>query len=369
LTRLLAFVVAVVGLTPPVSGDTPVAFVVTRRVHEALRSELNTFAADAATTHRVRPVWLVGDWSGPETLRSDLKRAHANERIEGAVFVGPVPMHAFDMHGGPKPNPLYFEDFDLVFQDRNGDGIDDHYTGAPQLKLWTAQLRAVPGRTDPGLSELRTYLTKAAAHVRRPRPIDTPALAVTHRDWPDGAAQFARDYGTRLVGSTNLVQLGPADATVPAFEHLAATRHHGFRYLQVHSTESRQDFEGGPLNASTLRQWTGGAVVFVNHGCSTADWFLTERERHPHNTAQSWVFGRGSTLALLGNVRSGMVYQQNVLYQALLDGKPLGTAYRAAKQAAEDEMHHAYPDGTVISGIVLLGTPFLDQRDLRRPRR
>lgn len=30
-----------------------------------------------------------------------------------------------------------------------------------------------------------------------------------------------------------------------------------------------------------------------------------------------------------------------------------------AKKAAEEEMHHHYNDGTIVSGVVFIGNPFL----------
>lgn len=53
-----------------------------------------------------------------------------------------MPMHRFFMHEHANPNPVYFEDFDLRFVDKNKDGVDDAYEGKPQLKLWVANIRA-----------------------------------------------------------------------------------------------------------------------------------------------------------------------------------------------------------------------------------
>jgi hypothetical protein len=44
----------------------------------------------------------------------------------------------FFMHENANSNPLYYEDFGLVFVDRNMDGVDDAYLAKPQLKVWVA---------------------------------------------------------------------------------------------------------------------------------------------------------------------------------------------------------------------------------------
>jgi hypothetical protein len=73
----------------------------------------------------------------------------------------------------------------------------------------------------------------------------------------------------------------------------------------------------------------------------------------------SWIFGQSVGQALVGNVRTGMVYGQAALYQGLLKGDYLGKAYLAAKQSAEAEMHCGYPKGDTVSGVIFMGNPFL----------
>jgi hypothetical protein len=39
--------------------------------------------------------------------------------ISGIVLVGALPMHRFFMHEHANPHPVFYEDFDLVFIDKN----------------------------------------------------------------------------------------------------------------------------------------------------------------------------------------------------------------------------------------------------------
>ena len=73
----------------------------------------------------------------------------------------------------------------------------------------------------------------------------------------------------------------------------------------------------------------------------------------------SWVFGKGVGQAVVGNVRTGMVYGQQAIYERILAGDYLGKAYLAGKKAGEAEMHREYPNGEVVAGVLFIGNPFL----------
>ncbi len=116
---------------------------------------------------------------------------------------------------------------------------------------------------------------------------------------------------------------------------------------------------------SELAEFKTGALFTVNHGCSTANWARNEAEGNAPNTAMSWVFGKGIGQAVVGQVRVGMIYGQDRLYEAMLAGDYLGKAYLEAKKAAEAEMNHGDKEpGDIVSGVLFIGNPFLQIKSL-----
>jgi hypothetical protein len=85
-----------------------------------------------------------------------------------------------------------------------------------------------------------------------------------------------------------------------------------------------------------------------------------QKDERGRNTGMSWVFGRGVGQAVVGNVRTGMVYGQDALYERILAGDYLGKAYLELKRSSEAEMHREYTDGTVVGGVLFIGNPFIN---------
>ena len=350
---LLALIAA--GL--PLFALDPVALLVPRSTLQALESEIAQYQADVEARFPVRLIVVPGDWDNPEQVRSSIRGLIHSRKITGAVLVGALPMHQFFIHGAPRPDPLYYEAPDAAFDDRDHDGVDDHYRwSAGMMRIWVANVRGEAGANDPGIETLRRFFRKTHAYYSGQTRLENRGLAITDKDWPEGADHFAADPGRRWFGAN--IDICRA-ATVDFTRRMLAQHTYTVCYIQVHSTYERQDMEDGPLRAEEIAGWKTGALITINHGCSTCDWIGNATSDRKINTGMSWVFGQGVGEALIGNVRSGMVYDQDVIYARLLAGDYLGRAYFAAKQKAEDDMHRDYPAGDIISGLTLLGNPFL----------
>jgi hypothetical protein len=102
-----------------------------------------------------------------------------------------------------------------------------------------------------------------------------------------------------------------------------------------------------------------GAILTLNHGCSTANWCASESEHTGMSTAQSWVFGDSVGLTVVANVRSGCIYGCDTLTKSLTNGRTIAQAYLEGKRDGEREMNDEYPDGSIVSGVLLIGDPFI----------
>ncbi len=357
--RRIVWVVLLALVAPgrPLFALDPVAVFVPRSTLQPLQSEMAQYQADVEARCPVRLIVVPGDWTTPEQVRASLRSLIDSRHITGAVLIGALPMHRFFIHGAPRPDPLYYEAPDAAFDDRDHDGVDDHYRWSPgMMRLWVANVRGEVGANDPEIETLRRFFHKTHEYYAGQTRFENRGLAITDKDWPNGADHFAADPGRRWFGAN----IDICRAATLDFTRRMLTQHtYTMCYIQVHSTYERQDMEDGPLRAEEIAGWKSGALITINHGCSTCDWIGSASIDRKINTGMSWVFGLGLGEALIGNVRSGMVYDQEVLYARLLAGDYLGQAYFTAKAQAEDDMHCGYPAGDIISGLTLLGNPFL----------
>ena len=342
-----------------------VAILVRQKTYAALSKEIGQYKADVEKRFPVDLEVVTGTWSTPAEVRSTVKSLHNNKQVSGIILVGAMPMHRFHMHDFDNPNPLYYEDFDLQFRDQDGNGIPESYVGSPNLKVWVANLRGVEGETDDGIEVLRGFLVKTHTYYTGQLKVEPRALAVTDSDWPEGANLFSKNVGQKLFSKDGVDVLNSKAATPQTIYGAFAQHTYTMFYVQLHSTPTRQDTSGGSLFSQDIIKIQTGALFTVNHGCSNCNWMKNQTIEKGRNTGMSWVFGKGVGQAVVGNVRTGMVYGQDALYERILAGDYLGRAYFALKVSAEDEMHREYKNGDVVAGVLFIGNPFLTMQPKR----
>lgn len=336
-----------------------VAVFVPRAVQDALSAEIAAFKKDVEAHFPVELIAHPGEWPTPEAVRKDIKRLYEESRVTGVLLVGGVPMHKFYMHGSANPNPLFYEDFNLAFEDTNGDGIDDAYISTPDLKLWVANVKCTTNDAGNGIKTLRLFFNKTHDYYETRTKVQSRALTVSGSEWPGENDRFARTLAEPLFGRSGLVSLGSTSTTLDAVRAAFADGNYAIFNLNLHSDENGHSMSGGKLTSRDILEIPTGALFTICNGCFACNWARNASSPEAKNAGQSWVFGKGVGQAVVGNVRSGNVYGGDKLYARLLAGDYVGKAYFAAKQAAEEVMSREFPSGEVVSGVILIGNPFL----------
>jgi hypothetical protein len=150
---------------------------------------------------------------------------------------------------------------------------------------------------------------------------------------------------------------------------LAAFKKHSYSLtcVALHSDETGHALYDEDLFAREIAELTTGSLITISHGCFAANWIKTEHDDNGPNCGLSWVFGKHLGQAVVGQVRSGGVGFDDLIYQRLRAGDYLGKAYLPCKQAHEIE--HAMGDktpGDIVSGILMIGNPFLTLKPVKR---
>ena len=338
---------------------------------KALAEPLNTYVRDVEQRFPVKLKIIARDWKTPQEVRETIKTLHKESAISGVVLVGAMPMHLFFMHEHPNPNPLYYEDFDLEFVDNNKDGVDDAYKGKPDLKIWVTNIRATENANDDNISGLRHFFAKTHDYytgkvVPEPRTLLLSADVPT-ADWAGSGDWFKRRGGARFSAPENVTVLEGKGCTHKAT--LQAFKKHSYLLtcVAMHSDETGHALYDGDLMAHEIHDFKTGSLITISHGCFAANWTKTEHDNNGPNCGLSWVFSKHLGQALIGQVRSGGVGFDNLIYERLRAGDYLGKAYLPCKQAHEIE--HAMGDhvpGDIVSGILMIGNPFLELKPVKR---
>lgn len=280
-------------------------------------------------------------------------------------------MHHFLMHEHANPNPLYYEDFDLEFVDRNSDGVDDAYQGKPQLKVWVANIRACEDARDDDIPGLRRFFAKTHDYYTGKAVPELRTLLFSTdqptSDWAGTGDWFKRRGGARFSAPEDVTLLEGKACTRDAALEALKKHSYSLTCVALHSDETGHAMDDGDLMAREIAGLTTGSLITISHGCFAANWTKTERDQNGPNCGLSWVFGRHLGQAAVGQVRSGGVGFDNLIYERLRAGDYLGSAYLPCKQAHEIE--HAMGDhvpGDIVSGILMIGNPFLQLQPVTR---
>lgn len=348
-----------------------VAMLLHERTYTALQGPLDQYVRDVEARFPVKLHVIKGKWETPKEVRELIKTLHHQKAISGVVLVGAMPMHRFFMHESANPNPLYYEDFDLEFVDRNKDGVDDLYKGKAELKIWVASIRATEKSKDDDTTSLRHFFAKTHDYyigkvVPEPRTLlfsaePPPADGDGTGDW------FKRRGGARFSAPADVTLLEGKACTHKAA--LEAFKKHSYTLtcVALHSDETGHALFDDDLMAHEIVEFKTGSLITISHGCFAANWTKTEHDKNGPNCGLSWVFGKHLGQAVVGQVRSGGVGFDNLIYERLRAGDYLGKAYLPCKQAHETE-HIAAGEvpGDVVSGILLIGNPFLTLKPVKR---
>jgi len=351
---------------------------VTVLIHEptrkALAEPLSTYIADVEARFPVKLQVIAHDWKTPKEVRETIKKLHREKAISGVILVGAMPMHLFFMHGHPNPNPLYYEDFDLEFVDRNQDGVDDAYKGNAELKIWVANIRATEKAREDDIPGLRRFFAKTHDYYTGKAVPELRTLLFSSEiptsDWAGTGDWFKRRGGARFSAPADLTLLEGKSCTHQAVLDAFKKHSYSLTCVALHSDETGHALYEGDLMAQEIADFKTGSLITISHGCFAANWTKTEHDDNGPNCGLSWVFARHLGQAVIGQVRSGGVGFDNLIYDHLRAGGYLGKAYLPCKQAHEIE--HAMGDhvpGDIVSGILMIGNPFLTLKPVNRETR
>ncbi|UCG93195.1 MAG: T9SS type A sorting domain-containing protein [candidate division WOR-3 bacterium] len=304
----------------------------------------------------------------PETLRSFLQDLYATGNIEGAFFIGDLPVPWFEI--ADDFNTYGYAQFpiDLFYMDVNGTWLDTMNTGNGKYDghIGDVNPEIYIGRLTPqGLGDdtllIKNYFSKNNAYRLGSLRLRERALVFVDDDWIPWAPQWAADVALLYTDTMNYwdpettrasvyrVKLDTTQAWVAVFAHSwpgghSFTYNSGTNHDYYYSTEYTN--QNPPTN-------------FYNFfACSFCRY--TESGNCGGNRA---IFNQTSGVGAIGSTKTGSMLDFHYFYRALNrqeeNGNTLGEAFKYWFDCIYDSVGMDFNRLCWHYGMTLLADPFL----------
>lgn len=296
----------------------------------------------------------------PDSLRLFLQNLYHADSIEGALFIGDLPVAWFEVYdfGGSLasfPMDIFYMDLDGTWLDtiNTGNGKYDGHTGAISPEIYIGRLTTTGIGTDTVL--LKNYFAKDMAY--RAGSLDLPkrALVFVDDDWVSWAWQWGGDVALLFPDTAFFWQ--PETTTAALYRPLLDTAQ---TWVSVFA-----------------HSWPGGHQFSYNSG-TAHDYYLSTEYTSQNPPASFYNFfacsfcrytdyGYGGGRAIftedwglgaIGSTKTGSMLEFSHFYAPLGDSANLGQAFMAW-------FDHIVDNGVTFDelcwhyGMTLLGDPFL----------
>jgi hypothetical protein len=348
-TKILVAFLALLLLT--VSLHAKIGIIVNKDLYPSVSESIDGYIADLGAIEG-KDVWLqttyFDDQSSPDDLRDSLKEHHANDELEGAVFIGDLPMVYYWDDGAFGLTDFWWMDLNAEYSGSNYQFQGD-ITGDYELEIWVSRITASVLEDDFGITEaeiVNNYL--ARAHQRMVGDYQT--------DWSAAVLGESSSWGG--IEDENREHFDDFYDRVDAYRHPNDTKEnwineleegHEFGVIYEHSSATSHATEGGSTRLSDIIA-ADMDVRFVNSfACSNGK----------YNTANM-----GSTYALddnglwsVSSTRTGSFYPSTFseFNDPLVEGKSVGEAFKDWQLYCIDRLSFSvntdWNYGMVIAGV------------------
>ena len=196
---LLCFALGVTAQTiirPENQGKSPTFAIFTdEQTWQHCREELEAYR-DVLGEEQLPTYIIYNNWQRPEEVKNLIRKLHRRNRLEGAVFVGdiPIPMirkaqhltsafkmdETVDRRESSVPSDRFYDDLHLEFEPLGQDSLNPQFfyynldVHSPQhlrCDIYTGRIKPVADGTDP-YEQISRYLRKAVHEHRTPNALD-----------------------------------------------------------------------------------------------------------------------------------------------------------------------------------------------------
>ncbi len=338
-----------------------VAILTQQSIANALTNEINQLISNLQSENYTVLSYQISGGT-PESLRTFLQNLYNNNNIEGALFIGNLPVAWFEIANDYNQYGYAQFPIDLFYMDLNGTWLDtmttgngkyDGHTGNINPEIYVGRLMTTGIGTDTVL--LKNYFRKNNAYRYDTLSLQHRALFFCDDDWIPWASQWANDVSVLYPDTMNYwhaettrasiyrTKLNTSEAWVALFAH-SWPGGHQFKYNNGNSWDTYYGYEYTNQNPP---------ANFYNHfACSFARY--TDNGYGGGRT----IFNQSYGLGAVGSTKTGSMLEFYYFYYPLSQHKTLGQAFK-------DWFTHITSDGVTFDelcwhyGMTLLADPSL----------
>lgn len=204
-------------VSPSVTSDHSFAIIVDKATYDACEKELLDYKQSIENSGLA--AWIAADcWNSPEEVASLLRQWYGEKNLEGAVFVGDIPIamvggaqhltSAFKMDERkyPKydsyvPTDRFYDDFDMKFRFEERDSLHHqlfYYRLAPEsaqkigCEIYTGRIRPT-AKGEAANEQVRAYLRKVVKAKGENNPLDKVVSYTGHGSYSNSLIAWKDD--------------------------------------------------------------------------------------------------------------------------------------------------------------------------------
>lgn len=339
-----------------------VAILVDTDIALEIQGNLNQYVVDIETIYSdIRLLIYSGNWKSPEEVRAFIQDLYySSSGISGVILVGDLPYAIWEYFPGDiGPLPFYYEDMDGTFEDKDADGIFDHYVWGENEgpEIWVSWMRP---DSDNVTRSLNDYLEKLHNYYSGNISYQNKALVVVTEDWGEGTSELSLSLEKIYPEVTSI---GGVSKEVTASQYLNEyINWYEITDVWSHGDSNDQEFDQGTsLFGEEVKSLSGGSKLTVIWGCHAGDFHKSPNE----NLAASYVFNNRFGLATIAATRSIGIEKHEIVFQSLNEGDILGEAFFDwinlvyDKSFIQDRFQQEILIDRFMWGFILMGDPFI----------
>ena len=194
--KLIAFAIAAISATAVAGAQNSFAIVVDSESYKHCKNEIEDYR-ESVSNGGLNAFVLEKNWSNPEEIKDTLMHFYKNNKLEGAVFVGDIPIAmirqaqhfctafkmnetAYPIRDTSVPSDRFYDDFDLQFNFIKRDSVETNFfyynlaAESPQYinsDIYTGRIKPSSDRCDK-YEELSKYLRKVVKTKKEQNVLD-----------------------------------------------------------------------------------------------------------------------------------------------------------------------------------------------------
>jgi len=309
----------------------------------------------------------------PQNLRSLLQNLYATDNIEGALFVGDLPVAWFQIGNDFEVYGYAEWPIDLFYMDLNGNWLDtlkheygdtlipgqdsiyDTHFGDRSPEIYIGRLLTPQMSTGDTIRVIKNYFSKDHRYRHHTIELTHRALVYVDDDWWPWANLWAGNVSllysdTLVVADSNATRASDYKVKLDTIRAWVSVFAHSWPGGHIFYFDNHNDYDYYYSSEYTTQD---PPANFYNHfACSFARY--TEYEYGGGRAIFNQSYGVGA----IGSTKTGSMLDFSYFYQPLSQGKTIGGAFKdwfayiTADTVTLDELSWHY-------GMTLLGDPFL----------